>query len=312
MKKSTLWLLTTIVSFYSNISSSATTEWLKANLTSDVGSRAGEKYIFSFSPQSRSMEWGIYNDCSARYLGYFIMIRETANSSDGPWEFFDNAYINAIKYNAESPPEICNRNLPTFPMAVKTLKNRTSVSSSMNHGSITSYCVGFGYSSYTSQSSSTRDGRPKRADGTDINYNDADLSCGRYIPHYIPCRATAASGSLNLEFKNVNLTSLNEAKATTSMGLKCVHVAGLIIGNTNENAFRIKLNKGNGIALSNGTEASIYIGDQKITSANNNAENFILKNATVLHNLTVSATLSGTPTKMGNFEGSGYLVMEYF
>lgn len=312
MKKSSFFLLTTILSFYSNISAAETTKWLQANLISDVGSKGGEKYVFSLSPQSLTMNWGIKNDCNIRYLGYFIMIRVIANDHDGPWEFLDNAYLQATKYNIEDPTGssawTCDKSLPTFPAAIKTLKNRTSVSSSANHGVFTSYCVGFGYSSYTGQSSSSRDGRPKRADGTDINFNDSDLSCGRYIYDYIPCKAQV--NSLDLKFGNVDFTSLNTAKATASLRMNCVSVPGL--GSNLFNAFRIKLNKGNGIALNNGTEASIYINDKKITSANNDAENFSLSNTTASYNLTVSATLSGTPTKMGNFEGSGYLVMEYF
>ena len=49
MKKSSFFLLTTILSFYSNISAAETTKWLQANLISDVGSKGGEKYVFSSS-----------------------------------------------------------------------------------------------------------------------------------------------------------------------------------------------------------------------------------------------------------------------
>lgn len=306
MKKSALFLLTTVLSFYSNISLSATTEWLQANLISDVGGDPkSANYLFTLSPQLRTMEWGISSSgCAQRYIGYFIMIRHSSTDNDGPWLFLNNAYRTAYK----SMNSMCtSTSIQNFPDTIKALKSTAYVSSPAIHGVFASYCVGFGYSSYTGQNSSSRDGRPKRVDGTDINFNDPDLSCGRYIYNYIPCKAQVSS--LDLDFGNVDLTSLNTAKATASLKMDCVFVFDVV---PNGSPFAIRLNNGDGIVLNNGTKASIYIDDKKITSANNSRENFIFYNGHNSYNLMVSATLSGTPTKMGDFKGSGYLVMEYF
>ncbi|SNY69833.1 hypothetical protein [Enterobacter sp. CC120223-11] len=291
-KLSLLALVFTV--FYSNISASESLRWIRPNVISDVGGNNNSKFIFSLSPVTYSMEWGISNEIARRYIGYFIMMRSNTNNA-GEWKFLDTSYVEAYK------------SIQGFSAAVDQFKNKTSIVS-QKFSSYTSYCIGFGYSSYTSQSNITSDGRPKRVDGTDINFGDSDMSCGTYVPNYIPCKA-GILGPLKLSFGNINLSEINAAKATSTLPVKCVYVEGVGSGYSGA-SYRIKLKSGDGIPLDNGTEATIYIDDKKINSSNGSG-NFIINNATQNHNLAVSATLSGKPTKLGDFKGDGYLVMEF-
>lgn len=278
--------------FYSNMSESA--EWIRPNLITDVGGNINSKLIFSLNPITYNMEWGIYSEMSQRNIGYFIMLRNWQNTA-GQWKFLDGAYVQAFKTWGGNND---------FSTAVNQLGKKTSIISS-TFTSYTQYCVGFGYSSYTGQTSTDLDGRPKRVNGTDINFGDADMSCGTYVPNYIPCKIGSTS-PLSLKFGNINLSEINAAKATAQMSLNCIYVEGV---GTGSSSFMIKLKSGNSIQLNNGTEATIYIDGKKITSGYPDV--LVVNNATQVRNYQISATLSGEPTKLGEFQGSGYLVMDF-
>ncbi|CAM6708071.1 MULTISPECIES: fimbrial protein [Enterobacter] len=291
-----------IATFYSGVASCAPVNWIQPNLITDVGTNTSPGiHILSLSPRIYTTEWGVKTETVFRNIGYFIMLR---SESGARWQFLDNAYQSALKLNVESDPLFPGK--PTFVSAVNDLKKKSGIYSNVTSiaGVVISYCVGFGYSSYKEQSNITSDGRPKRIDGTDYNFNDSDMSCGRIIPNYIPCKAQAST--LDLKFGTISLTDFNTAKANTTLTINCVGVAGA--GNTTISSLAYKLKmRSNSIKLDNGTEAFIYIEGRKITAT----EYYGIRNTTQKNNLEISATLSGTPTKTGAFKGSGYLVMEF-
>lgn len=242
------------------------------------------------------MKWGISTESNSfRYGGYFIMYSAGIGSSWG-WKFIPSFYSSYWKTQSSLSAQL-----------VKDRRYDSYVTVSLPIGNINSrytYCLGVGYSTYEGQNSIVQDGRPKRIDGTDINMNDSDMFCGEVIQNYIPCKAQ--NSDLQLRFGNVALTVFDSAEAKTTLTMDCFINQGFT--NSNAKLFRIRLaGNANAIPLGNGLVANIALNGETLSST----KGYELPYRPGIHTILVVATLSGTPTKTGEFTGNSYLIMEY-